>query len=349
MSNWSKETILITGHTGFKGSWLSLWLLELGANVVGYSLPAESNSHFNLCNLKERLTHVEGDIRDGANFEEVVHSHRPTFIFHLAAQPLVLPSYEIPAETFETNVQGTVNVLEAMRNAPFVKGGVIVTTDKCYENCQWHYGYRENDRLGGKDPYSASKAMAEMAVQAYQSSFGTNVATARAGNVIGGGDFSPHRIIPDMIKGLSRHEEITLRNPGSIRPWMHVLDALNGYLLLGQALLNENKSCREGWNFGPLENKGISVQEVVEKGIEIWGAGGWRTSGQAGSKEMGILRLNWDKAAHRLGWKPQFNWEEAIGQTVEWYRACHQGEEAYKVSLMQLQFFLDKVQLHEVC
>lgn len=348
MKSWSEETILITGHTGFKGSWLSLWLLELGAKVVGYSLPAEPNSHFNLCGLKDKLTHIEGDIRDAANFEEVVHSERPSFIFHLAAQPLVLPSYEIPAETFEINVQGTVNVLEAMRNAPFVKGGIIITTDKCYENREWHYGYRENDRLGGKDPYSASKAMAEMAVHAYQSSFGINVATARAGNVIGGGDFSPHRIIPDMIKGLSRKEEVLLRNPQSVRPWMHVLDALNGYLSLGQALLSEKTTFAGGWNFGPLENRGISVQEIVEKGIAVWGEGGWCSGLQASSKEMGLLRLNWDKAAQALGWKAQFNWEEAITQTVEWYRACYQGEEAYKVSLMQLQFYLES-KLHEVC
>lgn len=347
MSEWVGEKVLVTGHTGFKGSWLALWLLELGAEVIGYSLPAEPNSHFNLCGLGDKLIHIEGDIRDAAHFEETVHTHRPTFIFHLAAQPLVLPSYEIPAETFEINVQGTVNVLEAMRNAPFVKGGVIVTTDKCYENREWHFGYRENDVLGGKDPYSASKAMAEMAVQAYQASFGLNVATVRAGNVIGGGDFSPLRIIPDLVKSLSKKEAVVIRNPESVRPWMYVLDALNGYLILGQALLKERNAFAQAWNFGPLENKGISVQEVVEKGISFWGEGLWLHGLPTGKREMGLLRLNWDKAAQLLDWRPQFTWEQAVMQSIQWYRACHDGEEPYKVSLMHLQFYFES-KLHEV-
>lgn len=348
MNIWSGMKVMVTGHTGFKGSWLSLWLIEMGAEVVGYSLAAEPYSHFNLIGLKEKVVHIEGDIRDGAKLEEAVHAHQPNFIFHLAAQPLVLPSYEIPAETFEINVQGTVNILEAVRNAPFVRGMVVVTTDKCYENREWCFGYRENDVLGGKDPYSASKAMAEMAVQAYQSSFGLNVATARAGNVIGGGDFSPHRIIPDMVKTLLRKEPLLLRNPESVRPWLFVLDALHGYLMVGEALLSKGIPFAGAWNFGPLETKGVTVREVVEKGFSVWGEGEWKFHPQRSKKEMGLLRLNWDKASQLLEWNPRLNWEEAVSQTVSWYKACHLGEEPYKASLLQLQPYLEG-KLHEVC
>lgn len=348
MTLWSGITVLVTGHTGFKGSWLALWLIEMGAKVIGYSLPAEPHSHFNLIRLKEQLTHIEGDIRDGGTLEEVIHRYRPMFIFHLAAQALVLPSFEIPAETFEINVQGTVNVLEAARNAPFVKGVLVITTDKCYENKEWIYGYRENDALGGKDPYSASKAMSEMAIQAYRSSFGLNVASARAGNVIGGGDFSPYRIVPDIIKSLANGEPVQIRNPKSTRPWLYVLDALNGYLVLAQAMLESGTLFAEAWNFGPLENRGVFVQELVEKAIAVWGEGEWRIEPDLRPKEMGLLRLNWDKACQSLDWRPQYNWEEALSQTVEWYRDCQKGEDPYKVSLFKLQNYLEG-KLHEVC
>ena len=347
MNCWADKSVLVTGHTGFKGSWLSLWLMELGAKVIGYSLPAEPISHFSLTGMHEKMMHIEGDIRDAALFEEVVHTYRPDFIFHLAAQPLVLTSYDIPAETFEINVQGTVNVLEAARLAPFVKGILLITTDKCYENREWHFGYRENDALGGKDPYSASKAMAELAIQSYQYSFSLNAASARAGNVIGGGDFSPQRILPDIAKGLIKGDSIPIRNPDSVRPWLHVLDALNGYLLIGDALLRHGKQYAQAWNFGPQENKGVSVREVVEKGISVWGCGEWFYAPQGGKAEMGLLRLNWDKAAHFLNWKPNYGWEEAVEQTIQWYRAYHEGENPYQISVAQLQNYLGN-KFHEV-
>jgi len=347
MNPWEGLTVLITGHTGFKGSWLALWLQEMGAHVVGYSLGAEPISHFNALKLGEKITHIVGDVRDAAHLEEVIHTYKPAFVFHLAAQALVLPSYEIPAETFEINVQGTVNLLEAVRHAPFVLGTLVITTDKCYENREWLYGYRENDVLGGKDPYSASKAMAEMAVRAYQASFHLNVATARAGNVIGGGDFSPHRILPDIIKGLSKQEEILIRNPDSVRPWLYILDVLSGYLCLAEHLLQSRKGFAESWNFGPLEMKGISVREVVEKAISVWGEGFWRSISSTRKSEMALLRLNWDKAAQLLGWSPQYHWEEAVEHTVRWYEACHRGEDPYHVSIAHLHDYLGN-RLHEI-
>lgn len=321
-------TVLLTGHTGFKGSWLALWLQQLGARVVGLGLePSTNPSHFVASRVSEGIVHEIGDIRDFSTVHNLVQKYRPTIVFHLAAQPLVLESYQTPKETIDTNVGGTVNVLEAIRLCPDVRAAVMITSDKCYENKEWIWGYRENDLLGGADPYSASKCMAEHAVRTYRASFFTKegtaaIASARAGNVIGGGDFSANRIVPDTMKALTERRVVTVRNPRSVRPWLHVLEPLNGYLSLGERLLNGGREFADAWNFGPQENYGIDVQTLVEKAIEFWGEGDWVQTGDAPLKpEMGLLRLNWDKAAHMLDWKALYSWDQAVGQTVEWFKA----------------------------
>lgn len=322
-------TVLVTGHTGFKGAWLSLWLQELGAKTVGYSLPPPTNpSHFAAARIADGMVDICGDIRDYAALQHTLQTYKPEVIFHLAAQPIVLDSFENPKETFDINVGGTVNLLEAARHSHSVKAVVMITSDKCYENKEWLWGYRENDTLGGYDPYSASKSMAEQAIVSYRKSlFEKNghqaaVASVRAGNVIGGGDFSPHRIVPDCMKALMTQQPIKVRNPKSVRPWLNVLDPLSGYLWLAACLLKEKQKFADAWNFGPLEQRGIDVQTLVEKAIELWGEGSWIHSGQNPAKpEMGLLRLNWDKASHCLGWHPTYTWNEALQETVDWFKA----------------------------
>jgi len=327
----NNRKVFITGHTGFKGSWLTLWLNELGAKVIGYSLPPEKSPNlFDLAKIDEDITHIEGDIRDYALLKSSIDVHQPDIVFHLAAQAIVFNGYSAPKETFDINSSGTVNVLEAIRTSSSVKAAVIVTTDKCYENKNWLWGYKESDHLGGHDPYSASKSMAELAVSAYRSAFFENgnplapkVASARAGNIIGGGDFSDFRIVPDCMKALLEEKNIQVRNPSSTRPWLYVLDALYGYLLLGANLLSGNSNKAEAWNFGPLENKGITVKEIVEESIRLFGKGSWDdvSQGQQAPKEMALLRLNWDKAAHSLGWNPALCWKGALAETASWYKS----------------------------
>lgn len=318
--------VLVTGDTGFKGAWLAIWLNELGAKVSGYSLPPHTQPNlYTLTHLNERIHHVEGDLRDIKLLRKTIAEKKPSIIFHLAAQAIVLQSYEQPVDTFSSNVMGTVNLLEAVRECPEVKAVVVVTTDKCYENRGWNWGYRENDTLGGHDPYSASKAMAELAVKAYRYSYfpnSTAIATARAGNVIGGGDFSANRILPDAMRALMSRQPIQVRNPASVRPWMHVLDPLCGYMTLGTQLLLHGQAYADAWNFGPLEQRGIAVQELVEKAINLWGEGDWIDASNANSlPEKSMLRLNWDKAAHDLSWKPLYGWEDSVKETVDWFKA----------------------------
>lgn len=321
--------VLVTGHTGFKGSWLALWLQELGAKVVGYSLPPPTNpSNFAISNIADGMAYIQGDIRDYARFKEVLDECQPEAIFHLAAQPIVLHSFESPKDTFDINVGGTINVLEAARHCPSVKAMVMITSDKCYENLEWIWGYRESDALGGRDPYSASKCMAEHAIASYRASFchsKTNapaIASARAGNVIGGGDFSALRIVPDCMRALMVGEPVRVRNPKSVRPWLNVLDPLSGYLSLAANLLREGGSFAGAWNFGPLEQRAVDVQSLVERSIDLWGSGDWVNASMPGDKqETGLLRLNWDKAANKLHWRPTYTWVNALQQTVEWFQA----------------------------
>lgn len=352
------KTVFITGHTGFKGTWLALLLRHLGASVVGYALPPLTAPNlFELSKIDDEIVHIEGDICDYHKLKSAIDVHRPDILFHLAAQPIVLESYENPKRTFDVNASGTVNVLEALRETHHTKACVIITTDKCYENKHWPWGYRENDPLGGKDPYSASKSMAEIAVDAYRCSFFSKdhnnpllVATARAGNIIGGGDFSPFRIVPDCIRALSNGIPIQVRNPHSARPWLYIFDALAGYLHLGSCLIHGDASKAEAWNFGPKENRAITVKELVELGINLWGSGTWEDlSDGTSAKEMPFLRLNWDKAANSLGWEPIHNWEKALHETIHWYAAYDEGKEMRSFCLQQIEGFIHSTKTSDCC
>lgn len=322
--------ILITGHTGFKGSWLTHWLRMLNAKPIGFSLSEKTPSNYTALNLHHQIPEVFADIRDYDAIKNTIDTYKPELVFHLAAQPIVLESFQNPKDTFDINVGGTVNILEAIRTSSCVKAAVIVTTDKCYENKNWLWSYRESDVLGGTDPYSASKCMAEHATASYRTAFFSEnhapaIASARAGNVIGGGDFSPYRIIPDCIRALSIHQPIQVRNPKSTRPWLYVLDAIHGYLTLAKHLLADGHAFAEAWNFAPLEQKNVSVEEVVEEIISAWGSGDWMHT-PTPSKEMHLLKLNGEKAAEKLGWRPTYTWQQAIEATVEWHLHYNKGQ-----------------------
>jgi CDP-glucose 4,6-dehydratase len=325
--------VLVTGHTGFKGSWLSIWLNELGAQVIGYSLdPPTTPSHFQVCRLAERIIDVRGDVRNFTSLRQTLEAHQPQVVFHLAAQAMVLRSFDEPKATFDTNVAGTINILESIRTTKSVKALVCITSDKCYENREWVWGYRENDLLGGHDPYSASKAMSELAIASYRRSFFSHseheahrvaIASTRAGNVIGGGDYAEARLVPDCMRALMTQEPVLVRNPHSVRPWQYVLEPLSGYLWLAVKLLQHGNEFAEAWNLGPVEREGITAQAVTEKAIDLWGSGSWvRTPcPDQANIETGHLRLNWDKAANRLTWRPTYTWEEALAETVRWFKA----------------------------
>lgn len=327
------KRVLVTGHTGFKGSWLSLWLDRLGADVAGYSIGIPSKpSHFEVARLRKRITHVAGDVRDLRHLKKVFDDFSPEVVFHLAAQALARHSYDTSQETFDTNLMGTVNVLECLRATPSIKAAVFVTSDKCYQNVERDRGYAEDDALGGDDPYSASKACAEMAARAYYMSFfrksGTaRIATARAGNVIGGGDWAKERIIPDCVRALSIKEVVSLRNPEATRPWQHVLEPLGGYLFLGEHLL-KRPNCVNGqaFNFGPSERAARPVREVIELFFQNWGGGRWRQCAvKDGKKESKLLQLRCGKALSRLGWRSVLNFNECIALTADWYREYYGG------------------------
>lgn len=329
--------VLVTGHTGFKGSWLAVWLRELGAHVVGYSLDCPTEpGNFQLCRLDERLVDVRGDVLTFDRLRDVIQAHRPAIVFHLAAQPIVITGYEAPKLTFDTNVGGVVNVLEAARQSPWVKAVIVVTSDKVYEDQHWPWAYRENDRLGGFDPYSASKAMAELAVQAYRRSWdqqwqsGTArhhfaghavaLASARAGNVIGGGDFSKHRLVPDCMRALTAGMPIVLRNPDSVRHWQFMLEPLAGYLWLGAGLMNGTTRFADAWNFGPLPDEAITCAAIAERCRALWGSAvAIEVPAAPGVHETSILKVNWEKAAAE-GWHPVYSWEDALEHTVEWWK-----------------------------
>jgi CDP-glucose 4,6-dehydratase len=324
--------VLVTGHTGFKGSWLSIWLRELGADVVGYSIdPPTQPNNFDLCGLGGKMVDLRGDVRDCDRLEQVIREYSPRVVFHLAAQPIVLISYEQPKETLDVNVGGTINVLEALRKTRTTGVFIGVTSDKCYEDQNIVWGYRENDPLGGFDPYSASKAMAELAIASYRNSFfppakhadhGLAVASTRAGNVIGGGDFAEYRIVPDCMKALMKREAIVVRNPASVRSWQHVLVPLSGYLLLGAELTEQGDRFASAWNFGPSEILPMTTQAIVEQAIRCWGSGEWVHQPLINAKkETEVLKLNWEKAANQLNWFPAYPWEKAIAQTVDWFKA----------------------------
>jgi len=321
--------VLLTGHTGFKGSWLALWLQELGAEVIGLSLaPKTTPSHWDLLGLD--FEEYRNDVRDKDAVAKVVQKSAPEVVFHLAAQPLVSHSYDDPIETWSTNVMGTAILLEGCRTQPSVKAIIVVTTDKCYENREWEWGYRETDRLGGHDPYSASKASAEMVVASYRSAFFSQpgaplIASARAGNVIGGGDWSQDRLIPDLMRAISTGSTLEVRSPNATRPWQHVLEALSGYLCLGQKLLEGKKEFAQAWNFGP-ESDGnrtvVEVLSVLSRLKALWPALNWTVEDSPlNPHESNLLHLDSAKARQRLGWQPVWSFDEGLQATAKWYRA----------------------------
>ncbi len=302
--------VLVTGHTGFKGSWLCAWLSDLGAVVAGYSMNVPTKpSHFDALRLSDRIEHFSGDIRDKSSLQQLITSFRPNIVFHLAAQSLVRKSYEDPFQTFEINALGTLNLLNCLRDQPSVKAAVIITSDKCYENVEWIWGYRENDRLGGKDPYSASKACAELISNVYMQSFfeekEPNIASARSGNVFGGGDWAPDRIVPDCVKAWSKEKSVLIRNPNATRPWQHVLEPLSGYLILGQKLFQGEPSLKnQSFNFGPQATVNQSVSDLITKMSKYWPKAKWEFKQEIdpNKTESTLLKLNCDKARQMLQW-----------------------------------------------
>ena len=342
------KRILITGDTGFKGSWLALWLSSLGAEVFGYALPAEGeNSHYDLLNLKNEITHIDGDILDSKMLNKSFSDIQPEIVFHLAAQSLVRLSYDEPKLTFETNVTGSVNVLEAVRLTNSVKSLIYVTSDKCYKNKEWVWGYRENDALGGHDPYSASKAAAEVVFSSYRDSFfsknnNIGVASVRAGNVIGGGDWALDRIVPDCIRAIINDKDIEIRNPYATRPWQHVLEPLSGYMLLAQRLFENPTSFSGSWNFGPTIESIKTVKELTEKTIQILGKGSvFIVEKDAHKHEAGLLHLNCDKSNHLLGWNPVWNFEQTVNTTIEWYKKYLNSANPKELSLSNINQYME--------
>jgi CDP-glucose 4,6-dehydratase len=323
------RTVLVTGHTGFKGGWLSVWLKLLGARVIGFSLPPEKDrpSFYEAAGVARETFSFFGDIRDANALLEVMYKHPPEIIFHNAAQPLVLRSYDDPVETYATNVMGTVHVLEAARKVRSVRSVIIVTSDKCYENWESPRGYREDDPMGGHDPYSSSKGCAELVTAACRRSFFENagsagVASVRAGNVIGGGDWADNRLVPDIIRGIASGKPVYIRHPEAIRPWQHVLEPLRGYLILAQRLWNHEYAFAQAWNFGPSEDDAISVRQLAEMTVAHWGQGTlcFQENGK-GPHEAANLTLDCSKARTRLGWRPLLSTTQALRYTVDWYRA----------------------------
>jgi len=353
---YKNKTVLITGHTGFKGSWLALWLRELGADVVGYSLdPPSQPNNFEATNLREKITDIRGDIRDLDRLLDTFTRYQPEFVFHLAAQPLVRFSYREPKMTFDANVGGTVNLLEAVRNTSSVKVLVNVTSDKCYADRDRVWGYRESDPLGGPDPYSASKGCAELVFNAYLKSYFSKggghdrpigAASVRAGNVIGGGDWAVDRLVPDCIRSLSRHQPIFLRNPHSVRPWQHVLEALGGYLLLGACLSKNPEKYSGAWNFGPDDAGHLTVLALTDLLIKFWGEGVRVDISDPGSPhEAKLLRLNCDKAHAELSWHNVLSVDTCIRMTVQWYRNYYrqgQGRDLSALCIEQIRDYMNQ-------
>jgi CDP-glucose 4,6-dehydratase len=345
-SSWSGRRVLVTGHTGFKGGWLAIWLHALGADVFGFSLPPPTRpSLFEQARLDELVEHIEGDVRDFEAVERAVSQFHPEVVFHLAAQPLVRYSYANPIETYDTNVMGTVHVLEAARRVDSVRAVVCVTTDKCYENREWVWPYREVDPLGGHDPYSSSKAAAEIAIAAYRRSYPEKlkIASVRAGNVIGGGDWAADRLIPDVIRALIAGTPPLIRNPNSIRPWQHVLDALSGYLLVAQQLLQGRDDVATAWNFGPSEDDVRPVGWIVQRMLAMWGSdSGWQKAEGVQPHEAMVLRLDSSQARSRLGWKSQMNLDQALASIVEWHSHVNKGGDARNTSMLQLTNYIER-------
>lgn len=344
---WQGRRTFLTGHTGFKGSWLALMLDQLGARATGFALaPPTDPAMFDLLGLTDTIDHHIGDIRDRAAFEAALVAAQPEIVLHLAAQPLVRASYDDPVATFDTNVMGTVNLLEACRKVPSVKTIVVVTTDKCYENSGASRGYVESDPMGGHDPYSSSKGCAELVVAAYRDSFMAaariGVASARAGNVIGGGDFATDRLIPDAVRAFVAGQPLAIRNPLAIRPWQHVLEPLAGYLMLAERL-HADPSYAQGWNFGPAVGDAVPVARVADRFAAHWGAGaGWVQDPGSHPHEATTLMLDCTKADTRLGWRPKLDLDAALGLSADWYRVWRDGGDLAALSKDQINHYLSR-------
>ncbi len=344
LAAYKNKRVLVTGHTGFKGAWLAFLLIEAGAEVMGYALPPEYvGSHFERLGLSKTIHHVEGDVRDAAALTDAMRNFQPEFVFHLAAQALVRRSYADPKSTFDINVGGSVNLLEAVRACPSVRSLVYITSDKAYENVEWIWGYRENDRLGGHDPYSASKAAAEIVFSSYARAFfagrpALGAASTRAGNVIGGGDWAEDRIVPDCVRSIDCGAAIVLRNPGATRPWQHVLEPLSGYLLLGVRLHDDPARFSGAWNFGPAAGETRTVRDVAERIVAHLGRGTIEIGGGNGAQhEANLLQLNCDKAHQLLRWKPRWGFDDTLRATALWYKDVLAGTNAREVTRRQLQ------------
>ncbi|MDK2820422.1 MAG: CDP-glucose 4,6-dehydratase [Clostridia bacterium] len=345
---WKNKRVFITGHTGFKGSWLCLWLNLLGAEVTGYALnPPTEPSLFRLCKIDSFVKTIIADIRDGDVLGKAMLAVNPEIVIHMAAQSLVRESYKNPTETYDVNAMGTVNLFEAVRKCKSVRAVINVTTDKCYKNNEWVWGYRENEPMGGYDPYSNSKACSELITSSYRNSFfnpkyyhihGVGLASARAGNVIGGGDWAQYRLVPDCIRALLKGEKILIRNPKAIRPWQYVLEPLSGYLLLAQKLYENGLEFSEGWNFGPNDNDAKTVEWVVKKICEKWGSNAsYEINEGAYPHEAHYLKLDCSKAKFKLGWYPKWSLEQAIDKVIEWTKAYKENQDIKTVCLRQIR------------
>lgn len=338
---WRNKRVFLTGHTGFKGSWLSLWLQSMDTQVVGYALAPPTNpSLFEIAGVGSGMTSIIGDIRDLSRLREVFAEHRPEIVIHMAAQPLVRYSYVEPVETYSTNVMGTVNLLEAARNTASVRAVVNVTTDKCYENREWVWGCRENEAMGGFDPYSSSKGCAELVTAAYRRSFfepaGIALASARAGNVIGGGDWAEDRLIPDFLRAIDAGLTLKIRSPQSTRPWQHVLEPLSGYLRLAESLFMAGETFAEGWNFGPNDEDARPVRWIVERLAQMHPGVNWECDETPQPHEAHYLKLDSSKAKSRLGWQARWRLPTALQKTLEWHQAWRNGEDMQAVTLSQI-------------
>ena len=353
---YKNKKIFITGHTGFKGSWLTLWLISLGADVTGYSLEPPTNPNlFDILNIKVKINHIIGNILDEENLNKSLKKAQPEIVFHLAAQALVRQSYIEPKQTYETNIIGTVNLFEAIRKTESVKSIVIVTSDKCYENKEHNIGYKETDAMGGYDPYSSSKGCIELITNSYRNSFfnitdfgkkhNVAIASARAGNVIGGGDWANDRLIPDCVKSIYKNETINIRNPNATRPWQHVLEPLSGYLLLAEKLFTDGIKYSGAWNFGPENIDVLSVENVVKKTIEFLQKGEYKIESNNKFHEANLLQLDISKAKTKLNWKPTFHANEAIKQTCEWYKNFYENKNfnAFNFCIKQIEKYFEKI------
>lgn len=347
---WKNRRVLLTGHTGFKGAWMAAWLARLGAKVTGFALVPETLSLYEKANIDDLIVSRIGDLRDPDAVEQAVQAVNPEIVLHFGAQAIVRESYVDPVGTFATNLLGTVHLMDALRRASNVKSIVVVTSDKCYENREWIWPYRENEAMGGHDPYSSSKGCAELAVSAYYRSFfrekGIGVATARAGNVIGGGDWSQDRLIADFVRSFEASEPVVIRSPNAVRPWQHVMEALSGYLYLAENLWNNPEHCSQGWNFGPASSENVTVSQIANTMVKLWGEGAaWQAQPDGGPHEAHLLMLDSTKARRELGWLPRLSLDVALEWIIAWHKSEIEQQDMQKMTFSQIDQYIARGEL----